>query len=364
MTGPITRPQRIVRERSTVSADSAPPTTSLAWVSPSRFGRAPLGAFWKRLGALALVAVLAIAIALAVGSRGPLARVAALSAPGTGDAVAIVAPEDTVASAVTDTVAGTALAESASTVAATEPSTATAPQALPELKTAGVAVNAAAVPQNRSGSSTAATKSVCTKTYKVVVRDYWILIANTTKVSLSSLLAANKATTKTALYAGRTVCLPANASTPAIAKSTPTTVKAATVKAATVRPAPTKAPATTVKATAPPAKTTPTTAASPPPAPAPSRSYSAAEVEQIIRDVWPDNLEDHAVAIAKRESNLQPTARNYCCIGLFQIYWSVHKSWLTAAGVTSAEQLLDPRVNAGAAYFLYLRNGGWGPWGG
>lgn len=342
MTGPITRPQRIVRERSTVSADSAPPTTSLAWVSPSRFGRAPLGAFWKRLGALALVAVLAIAIALAVGSRGPLARVAALSAPGTGDAVAIVAPEDTVASAVTDTVAGTALAESASTVAATEPSTATAPQALPELKTAGVAVNAAAVPQNRSGSSTAATKSVCTKTYKVVVRDYWILIANTTKVSLSSLLAANKATTKTALYAGRTVCLPANASTPAIAKSTPTTVKA----------------------TAPPAKTTPTTAASPPPAPAPSRSYSAAEVEQIIRDVWPDNLEDHAVAIAKRESNLQPTARNYCCIGLFQIYWSVHKSWLTAAGVTSAEQLLDPQVNAGAAYFLYLRNGGWGPWGG
>lgn len=357
MTGPITRPQRIVRRHSTEATMSTDSTCSassaiaLPEASGHRLRRSPLGPFWKRLGALGLVAVLAIAIALAVGSRGPLVRVAALSAPASGDAVAIALPEDTVANTAAaageTTVDATVPLNPASTVGAAEASvtSAAAPQVLPEMRTGRVGINAATVPQNRSVSSTASTKSVCAKTYKVVVRDYWILIAKKTNVSLASLLAANKATTKTALYAGRAVCLPANASTPAFAQASPTTVKAAAVKA----------PTTTVKATP---------AAAPSPAPVSSPSYSASEVEQIIRDVWPDNLEDQAVAIAKRESNLQPTARNYCCIGLFQIYWSVHKSWLTAVGVSSAEQLLDPRVNAGAAYFLYLRNGGWGPWGG
>ncbi len=360
MTGPITRPHRIVRTRST---DAATPTSSLSAATQRPDRHAPRHLLWKRLGALGLVAVLAIAIALAVGSRGPLARVAALSAPPSGDAVAIAAPDDTavgtVADAVDGTVDGTAPVEATGTVGATEVpvTTAAAPQVLPAVKSAGTRVNGATTPQNRSVSSSASTKSVCAKTYRVVVQDYWILIAKKTNVSLASLLAANNATTKTALYAGRSVCLPANASAPVAAKTTPTAAKPA--------PAPAKvAPAA--------AKPTPTTAAPPPPTPAPSpaptlppnRSYSAAEVEQIIRDVWPDNLEDKAVAIAKRESNLQPTARNYCCIGLFQIYWNVHKSWLTAVGISSAEALLDPRVNAGAAYFLYLRNGGWGPWGG
>ncbi len=89
---------------------------------------------------------------------------------------------------------------------------------------------------------------------------------------------------------------------------------------------------------------------------------SGTEAEAIIRSVWPDSLEDRAVLIARRESNLQPDVRNYCCFGLFQIYFDVHKSWLADLGVTSAEQLYDPLVNARAAYTLYQRSGGWGPW--
>jgi Transglycosylase SLT domain len=153
-------------------------------------------------------------------------------------------------------------------------------------------------------------------------------------------LAANNATVSTPLYPGRTICLPKGASAPtttdAPASTSPVKVTPTTVKASTT----TVAPTTTL----------------------PRPSYTAAEVEAIIRDVWPDDLEDEAVRIAKRESNLQPTARNACCIGLFQIYWTVHKGWLTAMGITTAEQLFDPRINATAGLALYQRSGGWGPW--
>lgn len=84
-------------------------------------------------------------------------------------------------------------------------------------------------------------------------------------------------------------------------------------------------------------------------------------VEAVIRDVWPDELEDHALRIAQRESNLVPTARNSCCIGLMQLNWRSHRSWMAAFGVTSADQLLDARTNAEMGYQLYLR-GGWAPW--
>ena len=94
----------------------------------------------------------------------------------------------------------------------------------------------------------------------------------------------------------------------------------------------------------------------------PKNTYSRAEVEAIIREVWPDDLEDEAVRIATRESNLIPTVRNYCCYGLFQIYYSVHRTWLAQMGVTSASQLYDPRVSATAAYALYQRSGSWAPW--
>lgn len=105
----------------------------------------------------------------------------------------------------------------------------------------------------------------------------------------------------------------------------------------------------------------PTTA---PPTTAPKTSWTRAEVIQIIRNVFPDNLEEHAIFIATRESNLVPNVRNYCCFGLFQIYYDVHRSWLNQMGITSPEQLYDPTTNAMAALVLYNRSGGWGPWGG
>lgn len=116
---------------------------------------------------------------------------------------------------------------------------------------------------------------------------------------------------------------------------------------------------TTLKQTGP--KPAVPVAAAPKPA-VPVRVYLRKEVEQIIREIWPDDLEARALAIVDRESNLNPRAKNNCCYGLFQIYYKYHKSWLPSVGVTSVSQLLDPRLNALAAYTLYQRNNGWGPW--
>lgn len=95
----------------------------------------------------------------------------------------------------------------------------------------------------------------------------------------------------------------------------------------------------------------------PPPVPA----ADPGDVESIIREVWPDDLEDEAVRIAKRESSLVPTAKNSCCSGLLQIH-KIHLAWLCPElGICSRDQLLDARTNAIAGYALYQRDG-WGPW--
>ena len=99
----------------------------------------------------------------------------------------------------------------------------------------------------------------------------------------------------------------------------------------------------------PPIVPAPTTAAPKPaptapaaaPAPPAATTYSAAEVETIIREVWPDDLEEQALAIAKRESKLIPTSHNYCCYGIFAIYYEAGKKFLNSIGVTSAAQLFD-----------------------
>jgi LysM repeat protein len=225
--------------------------------------------------------------------------------------------------------------------ASTEAATASTQAAAPTTAT----TTPAAAPAGE-GSGTA-----CAKTYVVAKGDFWISIAKRAQVTLKQLLKANNAKTSTKLFPGRTICLPSNAVTPvpAAQPATTTTVKPAKPAPA---PAPAPAPSTTVK---PPSTSTPA-------APAPPNSYSREQVIQIIREVWPDDLEEEAIRIATRESSLKPNVRNFCCFGLFQIYFSVHKSWLAGLGVTSAEQLYDPRVNATAALALYVRAGGWGPW--
>jgi LysM repeat protein len=187
----------------------------------------------------------------------------------------------------------------------------------------------------------------CAVDYTVQAGDYWIRIAQGAGVTLAELLEANGATSDTPLYPGNDICLPAGSSTPP-PPSAPVTTSPRPV--ATPAPTPNPAPPTTT-----PAPATPVTTVRP--------ATSGTEgVKQIIRDVWPDDLEARALEIAERESRFVPTAKNYCCYGLFQIYFDVHKGWLAGIGVTSAEQLFDPATNARAAYTLYQRSGGWGPW--
>lgn len=87
--------------------------------------------------------------------------------------------------------------------------------------------------------------------------------------------------------------------------------------------------------------------------------------EAIIRSIWPAELADEAVRIATRESRLQPAVinANGDATGLFQIMWTVHRVWLCPQlGICAQSQLQDARTNIEAAYALYQRDGGWGPW--
>ncbi len=98
----------------------------------------------------------------------------------------------------------------------------------------------------------------------------------------------------------------------------------------------------------------------------PVEKFTRQQVITIIREVWPDDLEETALFLARRESNYVYSVvggTNNCCLGLFQMYWSVHQSWLSKSGITEPSQLLDPRTNAEAALALYRRNGkSWRPW--
>lgn len=156
-------------------------------------------------------------------------------------------------------------------------------------------------------------------------------------------------TRKTATTAKKKVVTTA-APKPATTAAKPKT----TTTAATPKPATTAAPPKTTTTAAKP--TTTTTVFAP-------VVYSQAQSEAVIRNVWPDDLEEKAVAIATRESNLHNAAHNYCCYGLFQINFAPHQQWLATVGVTKPEQLYDPTVNAQVAYKLYVK-AGWAPWGG
>jgi soluble lytic murein transglycosylase-like protein len=80
--------------------------------------------------------------------------------------------------------------------------------------------------------------------------------------------------------------------------------------------------------------------------------------------MWPDDSEERALQIVRRESNFVPSAYNgSCCYGLFQIHFGANQRSLAALGVTSADQLLDPVTNINVALWMYQRSG-WGPWGG
>ena len=151
----------------------------------------------------------------------------------------------------------------------------------------------------------------CSATYTVKSGDSWWRIAEKNKTNLRKVLTLNNAKKTTKLFVGKTVCVPA------------------------------------------PAQVAP-----------PAQTFTRAEVIQFIRDAWPDELEERALAIAQRESKLLPGVvnRSGCCYGIFQIYYRWHKTWLPNVGVNSAQDLLNPRLSAIAAYRMYQRNNGWAPW--
>jgi LysM repeat protein len=173
-----------------------------------------------------------------------------------------------------------------------------------------------------SSLSAASVSAACARPYKAVKNDSWSRIADKTGVTVQALLKANDASTKSMILIGDTLCLPKG-----------TTWKKPSTQASGLRNLP-----------------------------APSTRYSTKQAAAVIREVFPDHLENKAISLAKRESKLTATSYTWCCVGLFQINWWAHKPWLKTMGVTKASQLLDARVNARAAYTIYKRSGGWSPW--
>lgn len=318
----------------------------------------------RRMGALAVAVALCVPVAmslrssndgraslqpeattLAVGGSTPQASTDPIAAPAAAEPAVTVAAAPAAA-------AQPAATEADPTTEATSPATEATSPATAASNT--ISSSPAVAAQVEAASEPETTELACDKEYEVVAGDYWILIAKKVSVELEEVLTANNASTDTPLYPGRTICLPQGASTPTTEAPALATTEAPKATTTTEKTTTTTAKVTTT--------TVKTTSTSTPAAAAPKTSYSRAEVEAIIRQVWPDDLEDEAVRIATRESNLVPGVRNYCCFGLFQLYYNVHKSWLAQMGVTAPEQLYDPLINAYVAYAMYLKAGGWGPW--
>jgi spore germination protein YaaH len=159
----------------------------------------------------------------------------------------------------------------------------------------------------------------CVKTYTVKPNDSWSKIADKVHVTMALLLKVNKSNAKTLLLIGDVICLPRAAVTAA-------------------------APKTGLQLNP------------------PAKRYTASQSAAIIKEVFPDHLEQRAIAIAKRETHLNAAAYTWCCVGLFQMKWDSHKKWLQAMGISSAQELLDPYVSSRAALQLYKRSNGWSPW--
>ncbi len=171
----------------------------------------------------------------------------------------------------------------------------------------------------------------CSGQYTVKAGDSWSLIASRHSVTSTELASVNDKKVRSTLLIGDVLCLPVGAKAPA----------------ATSAPRPSSGGSSS----------------------GPTRTYTRAELEQIVRDAWPDELERRAFYVVDRESrwtpnvkNAWPSRENPCCYGLFQINWTAHKSWLKDHGVTTPTQLFDPVVNAKMAYVIYQRAGSWQPW--
>jgi LysM repeat protein len=176
-------------------------------------------------------------------------------------------------------------------------------------------------------TTTTTPKIACVGAYIVKTGDSWSGIAKKVGIKISELTAANGKTSRSTLLPGQELCLPKGAVTTSAAAPS------------------TSAPTTTQ-----------------PPKYVPTKTFTRAELEKFVRDAWPDELEENAFFVVNRESKWNPLSRNSCCIGLFQLNWNSHKSWMKNYGITDASELLNPEVNAKLAYATWQRSGSWRPW--
>ena len=267
------------------------------WVEPveERAGRSSASIRGSlRIGAVGLVGVLMIPLALALREDAD-------------DGVR----SETLAD-VDSTVATPALADPATTVvtvpitaAATAPVTAATPP-LPRRRRRRAAHRRPAVSRS---------EPECAGTYTVIANDFWNRFPKTSGASVEEWLAANNATRDTPLYVGDELCIPPGAQAPAAATAADHEPPADDRSRRRRRRPATDAgaPTTAAPVVTPP----PATAAAVPAAPPPPRARADAaarstrrRAEAIIREVWPDELEERALTIARRESSLRPEVYN------------------------------------------------------
>ena len=343
----------------------------------------PRDPFWRRLGLIVVVGALVAPVAWALRGDGD-----AVSVQETGGAAAIVQMDT-----------------AKETLDLSAPSSGAAPQSV---ASAPVVTNAP--------TTSVATSRLCPQKYTVQPGDSWFGIAERAGVSPGLIAGSNGATLKSRLTPGQEICLPPGASVPPTTEATrePAEVstrtapscglsyvvqrgdswfgiaKRAGVKAGPLASVNGKTIQSPLKvgqticlpegARRPATTTAPTTAPSAPNASSgassgavspndmrnvpynPAQTYSREQVAQIIRDVWPDHLENDAMFVAQRESKFNPGSRSACCIGVFQINWSAHKKWLANQGITDPAQLFDPVTNARMALITWERSGSWKPW--
>ena len=347
--------------------------------SPSggQFPRGPRDPFKRRLAALFVVGLCIAPIAWAMRGDGN-----AVDVTDTGGAAAIVQFDtngDTTTTVVVSTVepSGAPVTVAPTTVAATAPVT---------------------VPET-AAPTTEAPKRVCASKYIVQAGDSWFGIADRAGVKASLIAGTNNKTIQSPLMVGQEICLPPGAAVPASIEAdavTTTTVakivcvgkytvktgdswsgiaKKVGIKISELTAANGKTSRSTllpgqelclpkgeVATSVAPAPSTPAPTTTQPPKYVPTRTFTRAELEKFVRDAWPDELEDNAFFVVNRESKWNPLSRNSCCIGLFQLNWNSHKSWMRNYGITDASELLNPEVNAKLAYFTWQRSGSWRPW--
>ena len=214
--------------------------------------------------------------------------------------------------------------DATTSAAPASPATTAPPTAAPTVTTAAPVTTQAAAP----ATTAARRRLACASKYTVVRGDSWSRIAQKMGVNTADMLAANNATTRTLLLPGNVVCMPSGATN-------------TTTAPPTTRPTPT---------------TKPTSGGSG--GLVFARKYTKAEIEKIIRDVWPAQLEEWALWQAWKESRYDNNAYNSCCYGLYQINFNAHKRWLKDYGITSPSQLFDPLVNAQMGTIVFRRMGG------